>query len=88
MNTIDEMLASLSREDALILERRFQISKWVIHHMELCNMSVSDAADACGITIDDIRDILTCCSDVPVGVLAKLSALFGVSVITICEGHE
>jgi hypothetical protein len=88
MSIIDELLASQPKEDAILLAWQFQISKWAMHQMKSRGMTVNDVSEACGISIDETRDILTCSSDISLSVLSKLSALFGESVISVREVIE
>jgi len=85
MNIIDRLLAEQPKEDALLQEWQFQISKWILNVMEERRMTQRDIARIVRMTEPQISALIHCDTNATLATLARLSALLGVELMSIAR---
>lgn len=85
MNIIDRLLAEQPKEDALLQEWQFQISKWILNVMDERGMTQRDVARVAKMTEPQISALIHCDTNATLATLARLSALLDEELWSIAK---
>ncbi len=88
MNIIDRLLTEQPKDDALLQEWQFQISKWILNVMDERGMTQRDVARVAKMTEPQISALIHCDTNATLATLARLSALLDKELLSIATPSQ